>query len=67
MEMKGWCGKIEEGKTDSEIRENNTQAEDGFIVEYDEEEIKTRWLNHLEIGGESFIPHSVQCVVESAD
>ena len=39
MEMKGWCGKIEEGKTASEIRENNTQAEEGFIVEYDEEEI----------------------------
>ena len=39
MKMKGWCGKIEEGKTASEIRENNTQSEEGFIVDDDEEEI----------------------------
>tara|TARA_R110002051_G_scaffold264420_2_gene324352 strand:- start:1484 stop:2947 length:1464 start_codon:yes stop_codon:yes gene_type:complete len=39
MEMKGWCGKINEGKTASEIRENNTQVEEGFVVDNDEEEI----------------------------
>ena len=39
MNMTGWCGKIEEGKTASEIRENNTQSEEGFIVDDDEEEI----------------------------
>ena len=39
MEMKGWCGKINEGRTASEIRENNTQVEEGFVVDNDEEEI----------------------------
>ena len=39
MEMKGWCGKINEGKTASEIRANNTQIEEGFVVDNDEEEI----------------------------
>ena len=39
MHMKGWCGKIEEGRTASEIRSESNQVEEGFIVEDDTEEI----------------------------
>ena len=44
-----------------------SQMQFSICSEYDVDEIKTRWQNHLEIGGESFNPKSVQCVVESAD
>ena len=37
MKMKGWCGKIEEGKTASELRNEGTETDDGFIVENEEE------------------------------
>ena len=43
------------------------QMQFSICSEYDESEIKTRWQNHLEIGGQSFIASTVQCVVESAD
>ena len=39
MHMKGWCGKIDEGKTASELRTESSEGEEGFIVEDDEEEI----------------------------
>ena len=38
MHMKGWCGKIEEGKTASQLRSEQTDSEEGFVIE-DEEEI----------------------------
>ena len=37
MKMKGWCVKIEEGKTASELRNEGTETDDGFIVENEEE------------------------------
>ena len=37
MKMKGWCEKIEEGKTASELRNEGTETDDGFIVENEEE------------------------------
>ena len=43
------------------------QMQFAICSEYDEDEIKTRWQNHLEIGGETFVPNTVQCTVESAD
>jgi hypothetical protein len=30
--MKGWCAKIEEGKTRLELVNNNTNTDKGFIV-----------------------------------
>ena len=38
MHMKGWCAKIEEGKTASELRTNSASSEAGFIVEDEEDE-----------------------------
>ena len=43
------------------------QMQFSICSEYDDNEVKTRWQNHLDIGGQAFIPNSVQCVVESAD
>ena len=37
MHMKGWCGKIEEGKTASQLRSEQSESEEGFIVENEEE------------------------------
>lgn len=41
--MKGWCAKITEGKTRLEILNNNTDTEEGFVVDeqtdYEEQEI----------------------------
>jgi hypothetical protein len=31
--MKGWCAKITEGKTRLELVNNNSNNDDGFIVE----------------------------------
>ena len=39
MHMKGWCGKIEEGRTAFEIRETDTSSEGGFVVDNETEEI----------------------------
>jgi replicative DNA helicase len=36
MHMKGWCAKIEEGKTAFELRQNSVSSESGFIVEDEE-------------------------------
>jgi replicative DNA helicase len=38
MHMKGWCGKIEEGQTASELRQSNQNSEEGFIVEDERED-----------------------------
>lgn len=37
--MKGWCAKITEGRTKLELMNNNTDKEEGFIIENDKEEI----------------------------
>ena len=37
--MKGWCAKISEGKTKLELMNNNSDEEEGFVVDNDKEEI----------------------------
>lgn len=37
--MKGWCAKITEGKTKLELMNNNSNEEEGFVVDNDTEEI----------------------------
>lgn len=38
MKMKGWCAKISEGRTALELREENLQTEEGFIVDDGQED-----------------------------
>ena len=39
MHMKGYCGKIVEGKTSSELRNSREESDEGFIVEDEEDEV----------------------------
>ena len=39
MHMKGYCGKIVEGKTASELRNSREESDEGFIIEDEEEEV----------------------------
>lgn len=39
MHMKGYCGKIEEGRTAFELRDNREESDEGFVVEDENEEV----------------------------
>ena len=39
MHMKGYCGKIQEGRTAFELRDNREESDEGFVVEDENDEV----------------------------